>query len=56
MRRTNLVAQFSTTPLLQHSYAYGEASRLSIVSDGTNSATHGYLANSRLVETITFKG
>lgn len=55
LRRTNLMASASNTPFLQHSYTYGGASRLSIVSDGTNSATYGYLAKSPLVETITFK-
>ncbi len=55
LRRTNLMAKFTSTPLIQHSYGYGEASRLDTVSDGTNSATYAYLADSPLVESITFK-
>src|SRR5437899_212370 len=54
LRRTNLVALNGSTRLLQHTYSYGAASRLATVSDGTNSATYGYLANSPLVGQITF--
>ena len=55
LRRTNLSTLNSTTPLLQTSYGYDAASRLLSVSDGTNSATYLYLANSPLVSQITFK-
>ncbi len=55
LHRTNLFAQYSTTPLLHHSYAFDAASRLQNVSDGTNSATYSYLANSRFVENIVFQ-
>jgi hypothetical protein len=54
LRRTNLVLQNSSTPLLQHSYAYDSASRLQNVGDGTNTAVYGYLANSPLVSQIWF--
>jgi YD repeat-containing protein len=54
LRRTNITAHCTSTALLQHSYAYDEASRLATVSDGTNSAAYGYLDDSMLVETITF--
>jgi RHS repeat-associated protein len=54
LRRTNLVALSSTTPLLQHFYSYGAASRLATVSDGTNTAGYLYVANSPLVSQIAF--
>jgi len=49
MRLTN-VSSFG----LQSLYAYDEASRLKSVSDGTNSATYSYVANSSLVDNIAF--
>ena len=55
LRRSALGALNSTTPLLQHSYGYDNASRLLTVGDGTNSATYSYLANSALVSNIVFK-
>ena len=55
LRRTNVSVQNSSTPILQTAYAYDAASRLSTVSEGTNAATYSYLANSPLVESITFK-
>ena len=55
MRRTTLAALNSSIPLLQHSFAYDNASRLQSVSDGTDSATYSYLANSPLVSQIVFK-
>jgi len=36
-------------------YSYDSASRLQTVTSGPNSANYGYLANSLLVETITFQ-
>lgn len=49
LRRTNVATVgFSIT------YDYDEASRLETVSDGSNSATYSFLANSPLVEQITF--
>jgi RHS repeat-associated protein len=54
LRRTNITAHYISTRLLQHSYAYDNASRLALVSDGTNSGTYAYLDDSMLVETITF--
>jgi RHS repeat-associated protein len=38
-----------------HAYAYGSASRLTNVSDGTYNATYDYLANSPLVGQITYR-
>ncbi len=49
LRRTNV-----TTVGSRSLYGYDEASRLASVSDGTNSATYSFLANSPLVEQITF--
>src|SRR5258708_3174899 len=55
MRRTNLVALYSTTPLATNIYSYDVASRLKTVRDGgTNSATYTYVANSPLVSQILF--
>ena len=54
-RRTNLAAQYSTTPLLQNSFGFDTASRLLTVTDGTNNATYAYLANSPLISQITLK-
>lgn len=39
---------------LQSLYGYDEASRLKSLSDGTNSATYSYVANSSLVDNIAF--
>ena len=59
LRRTDLSAQYSSTPLLHHSFAYDPASRLQTVTDNTGataySATYTYLANSPLVSQIAFK-
>jgi RHS repeat-associated protein len=59
MRRTNLWAQYSGTPMLQQSFTYDPASRISTVSDVSGataySATYSYLDNSPLVCQITFK-
>jgi RHS repeat-associated protein len=42
------------TPLLEQAFGYGAASRLQIVSDGEDSATYSFLANSPLVDHIAF--
>src|SRR5207237_3796504 len=52
---TTLVAQYSTTPLLHHSFTFDAASRLQTVSDGTDSVTYSHLANSPLIGQITFQ-
>src|SRR5579863_3717613 len=44
-----------STPLWTNTCAYDAASRLSAVSDGLNSATYTYIANSPLVGQIAFK-
>ena len=54
LRRTNLALLSGSTVLSSSAYSYDAASRLGTVSDGTNSATYGYLANSALVEQIAF--
>lgn len=55
LRRTNLSSYNASTLLSASLYGYDNASRLSTVSDGTNNATYGYLANSALVDSIVFK-
>ena len=55
LRRTTLAATNGSTQLAYTSYSYDTANRLSVVSDGTQSATYSYLANSPLVGQITFK-
>lgn len=55
LRRTNLAAFNASTGLTATAYGYDYASRMASVSDGTNSAHYGYLANSALVESIAFK-
>jgi hypothetical protein len=54
LRRTNLI--FGTAVnRVTHDYSYEAASRLSSVSEGVNSASYSYLANSLLVGNISFK-
>jgi RHS repeat-associated protein len=54
LRRTSL--SVNTQPSnINHSFTYDNASRLQTVSDGTHSATYSYLANSPLVDQISFK-
>ena len=53
LRRSSVIV--AGYPGTLNSYTYDTAGRLSIVSDGTNSATYTYLANSPLVSQITFK-
>jgi RHS repeat-associated protein len=56
LRRDQLQAKNGETVLTTATYGYEAASsRLQTVSDGTYSATYSYLANSPLVEQITFK-
>ncbi len=54
LRRTNLTL-LGAGVLARTIYSYDDGGRLSTVSDGTNSATYAYLADSPLVDTITFK-
>jgi RHS repeat-associated protein len=54
LRRTNLTALNASTLLTLSTFSYDAASRLHTVSDGTNSATYTYLANSPLVSQIDF--
>ena len=54
LRRTNLAILSNTTVLAQTTNSFDAASRLLTVSDGTNSATYSYLANSPLVDHIMF--
>jgi RHS repeat-associated protein len=53
LRRTNVTVNSAAT-LVSTSYGYDAASRLSTVSDGTNSAAYTYLANSSLAGQVTF--
>ncbi len=55
LRRTNLSTLNGSTLLTHATNSYDTASRLATVSDGTQTATYGYLANSLLVGTVTFK-
>jgi hypothetical protein len=54
LRRTNLVVQQSSTPIIQQSSSFDQASRLRTVGDGTNSATYGYIANSDLIGYVLY--
>ena len=54
LRRTNLTA-LGAGVLNRTDYGYDAASRLQSVSDGSNSASYAYLANSPLVSKIAFK-
>jgi RHS repeat-associated protein len=55
LRRTNMTLMNGSTVLCQTTNGYDGASRLAVVSDGTNSAIYSYLANSSLVGQITFQ-
>ena len=55
LMRTVLYAKNSSAALLSDSFAYDAALRLQSVSDGVNAAAYSYLANSPLVQYITFK-
>jgi len=54
LRRTNLVLLSGSSVLSSTAYKYDTASRLSTVSDGTNTAGYSYLANSPLLSQIGF--
>jgi len=55
LRRTTLAALSANSQLLSTAYGYNAASRLSTVSDGTNSAAYTYVANSPLLGNIVFQ-
>ncbi len=52
LRRTVMVVLSNSTPLWTNQYMYDTASRLASVSDGVNSPSYTYLANSPLVSQI----
>jgi RHS repeat-associated protein len=54
LRRINMALLSGSTTLCRSTNGYDTASRLATVSDGTNSATYSYLANSSLVGQIVF--
>jgi len=54
-RTTNGVVNSTGAWITMSTNSYDAASRLSTVSDGSNSAAYAYLQNSPLLETITFK-
>ncbi len=54
-RLNSLSALSASSVLNQMTFGYDNASRLSVVTQGTNSAEYGYLANSPLVQSVTFK-
>jgi RHS repeat-associated protein len=55
LRRTNNVTLSGGTVIAMTTNNFDAASRLQTISDGTNSATYSYLANSPLVQNITFQ-
>jgi YD repeat-containing protein len=56
LRRTNVaLLNDSANQLSAAGYSFDAAGRLSAVTDGTNSASYSYLANSALVEQIAFR-
>lgn len=55
LRRASLMPHHEATPIFVHTYGYDSASRLQTVTHGNYNATYSYLANSPLVEQITFK-
>ncbi len=52
LRRTSLVANSPTATLSSNAFSYDWIGRLDTVSDGTNSATYTYVANSSLIDHI----
>jgi RHS repeat-associated protein len=54
-RRTNVAVVIGGTVVVSTGYSYDSAGRLSAVTDGTNSATYSYVANSPLIAQILFK-
>jgi len=55
LRRASLSLFANSQLLSSNAYAFDAGSRLQIVSDGLNSATYSYLANSPLVQDIVFQ-
>jgi len=55
LRRTTNGLLHNGTMLVISTNSFDVASRLAVISDGTNSATYSYLANSPLVSQIAFK-
>jgi len=55
LRRTQVATKNGASALNATDYTYDTASRLGAVSDGTQSATYSYIANSPLIGQITFK-
>jgi RHS repeat-associated protein len=55
LRRTNVSAFAGGPNMYSASYSYTAGGQLDAVTDGTNSATYSYLANSLLVQQIVFK-
>ncbi len=53
-RRSGLAATRDQTSLGSTGYTYDDASRLSAVTSGANTATYAYQANSNLISTLTF--
>jgi RHS repeat-associated protein len=54
-RRTNVAVVIDGITVSSAGYSYDDAGRLLSVTDGTSSATYGYVANSRLVAQISFR-
>jgi len=55
LRRNTLNFKNGSTTLASTTYGYDNASRMSSVTDGTHSAAYGYLVNSSLIGTTTFR-
>jgi RHS repeat-associated protein len=56
LRRNSLQATRSTTNYLNQTYGYDSASRLSTVTNGSQTATYAYYPTSGLLNTTTFTG
>jgi RHS repeat-associated protein len=54
LRLRDLSVSSASSVFNQTTYAYDDASRLSTVTAGPNTATYGYLTNSALVQSVTF--
>lgn len=55
LRRTNVTLYKDGSKVVSHGFSFSADGRLGTVTDGTNSATYSYVANSPLVEQIAFK-
>jgi len=55
LHRIKQVTLLNGTVLTTTTNGFDATSRLQVVSDGTNAATYGYLANSALVNSLTFQ-